>query len=93
MPGVRKRSGFFQCILKNVLSLDKTDRSRMLESEGFMAGNKVGHQEPLKIVSFLWPRVVELWIFVAIATFLILRVITSRSAQHFFGFIKSNHLL
>jgi len=69
------------------------DRSGILASEGYMAGNKEGNQKRLKIARFLWPLLVELWIFVAIATFIVVRVLESHAAQRILGAIKSSHPL
>ena len=47
---------------------------------------------PLEIVRSLWPRLVELWIFAAIAVFFLVRVLESSAARHLLDAIGHHHL-
>jgi hypothetical protein len=58
-----------------------------------MAGKKEGHPKRVDIAKFLWPLFVELWIFVAIAIFFIIRIVGSHTAQRFLGLLKSSRPL
>ena len=57
-----------------------------------MTGNTETHPKTSGIISFLWPRFVDLWIFVAIATFFAVRLLGSHYAQRFIDAIKSSLL-
>jgi len=47
-------------------------------------------QKLLAGARLLWPWIVELWIFLAIAFFFLIRVLESHSAQRFLNGIKSH---
>jgi hypothetical protein len=56
-----------------------------------MGENKEGRQNTVETFRFLWPRLVELWIFITIFIFFIIRVLGSNFAQGFFRGIKKIH--
>jgi hypothetical protein len=61
-------------------------------SEDFPRKNMEGGAMPVEIVRSLWPRLVELWIFAAIAVFFLVRVLGSSAAQHLLKAIGHHHL-
>jgi hypothetical protein len=61
-------------------------------SEGIARRNKDGGGKLIEIARLLWPRLVELWIFTAIAIFFLIRVLGSHAAQRLLSRIGSHHL-
>jgi hypothetical protein len=57
-----------------------------------MARHSEAHPLNPKGISFVWPRLVELWIFGTIATFFVVRILGSHYAQRFLHAIKTGHL-
>jgi hypothetical protein len=63
-----------------------------ISSEGITVKNGEGGEKPARIAGLLWPRVVELWIFVAIVIFFLIRVLGSHTAQTLLSGIGRRHL-
>jgi hypothetical protein len=61
-------------------------------SEGITGKNKEGGGRRAEMARRLWPRLVELWIFAAIAIFFFLRVLGSQAAQRVLSGIGRQHL-
>jgi hypothetical protein len=62
-------------------------------SEPIPKNNREATAAPAKITGQVWSRLIELWIFMAIAIFFALRVLGSRVAQSFIKGIGRHHLL
>jgi hypothetical protein len=60
-------------------------------SEGIAGKNMNSGGKLPEIARLLWPRLVELWIFTAIAIFFLIRVLGSRAAQRLLSRIGSHH--
>jgi len=61
-------------------------------SEDFAKKNMEGGGMPIEIVRSLWPRLVELWIFAAIAAFFFVRVLGSHTAQQLLNSVRHRYL-
>jgi hypothetical protein len=65
----------------------------MHTSSGRIAGKKnVGVGKQVEIGRFLWPRLVELWIFLAIGIFFVIRLLGSQTARHLLSRIGNHQL-
>jgi hypothetical protein len=60
--------------------------------EGIIEENREGGGKPLKIARLLWPRLMELWIFIAIVIFFLIRVLGSHTAQSLLSGIAHRRL-
>jgi hypothetical protein len=61
-------------------------------SERIAEKNMDGGGKLAEIARLLWPRLVELWIFTAIAIFVLIRVLGSHAAQRLLSRIASHQL-
>ena len=61
-------------------------------SEDVTGKNREGGGKPAEIARLIWPRLVELWIFMAIATFFLIRVLGSHTAQRLLSSSGRRHL-
>jgi hypothetical protein len=71
--------------------LQKMDSMRA-KLEGVSGESGKGSKEPGKIARLLWPRFVELWIFAAVVTFFIVRVLGSHTWQNILSRVAHRHL-
>ena len=60
-------------------------------SEGVIGKNKEGGGKAANIVRLLWPRLMELWIFLVIVIFFLIRVLGSHTAQRLLSSIGLRH--
>lgn len=77
---------------RRILTLQKVTVPMRTSPENITGKNRDGGGKSAEIARFLWPHLVELWIFVAIAIFFLIRVLGSHSAQHLLGSIGRRHL-
>jgi hypothetical protein len=77
---------------QRILALQKITAPMRKVSEDISGKNKKGGGRRAELARRLWPRLVELWIFAAIAIFFFIRVLGSQAAQHLFSGIGRQHL-
>ena len=63
-----------------------------LKLEGTTGEDWKADRSPGKVARWLWPRFVEIWIFAAIATFFIIRVLGSNAFHKLLPAINLRHL-
>jgi hypothetical protein len=94
------RSGLKRCrwlilllvVEKRILGFEKIIVPMRTSSEGIARGSQEGRGKLAKIAQLLWPRLVELWISLAIAVFFLIRVLGSHTSQSFLRAITRRHL-
>jgi hypothetical protein len=62
-------------------------------SEDTTGETKEGSGKPAEVARRLWPLLVELWIFSAIVTFFLIRVLGSKAAQRLLSGTGHRHFL
>lgn len=77
---------------KRILGFEKIIEPMRASSEGIARGNQEGSGKLARIAQLLWPRLVELWIFLAIAAFFLIRVLGSHTSQNLFRAITHRHM-
>jgi hypothetical protein len=77
---------------QRILTLQEITSPMRTSSEGIAGKNRNGGAKPAEIARLLWPRMVEFWIFMAIAIFFLIRVLGSHAAQRLLSGIGRHHL-
>jgi hypothetical protein len=75
-----------------ILDFEKIIEPMRAFSEGIARGNQESSGKLAKIARLLWPRLVELWISLAIVVFFLIRVLGSHTSQNFLRAIARRHL-
>jgi hypothetical protein len=88
----RRRLILLFIVENRILGFEKIIVPMRASSEGIARGNQEGSGKLAKIVHLLWPRVVELWISLAITVFFLIRVLGSHTSQNFLRAIARRHL-
>jgi hypothetical protein len=77
---------------QRILTLQKIPTPMRTPAEGITGKNGEDGGKPAGIAPLLWTLLVELWIFVAIAIFFLIRVLGSHAAQRLLSGIGRHHL-
>jgi hypothetical protein len=76
---------------KRILALEKKGSPMLTSSEGISGKRGQRGGKPSVIKRVLWPRLVEIWIFISIAMFFLIRVLGSQTGQRFVGAMSLRH--
>jgi len=88
----RRRLFLLAIVERCILTLRKITVPMRTSSEDFAKKNMEGGRMSVEIARSLWPRLVELWIFAAIAVFFLVRVFGSHTAQRLLNSIRHHRL-
>jgi hypothetical protein len=78
---------------QRILALQKITAPMRKFSEDITGKNKEGGGKAGEIARRFWPRLVEIWIFMAIAIFFVIRVVGSHAGQRLLSGIGRHHFL